>query len=135
MTAYAKPLPRPTALSRPFWDGARQSEIRVQKCRACGHMEHPPRVQCTACWSDALEWITSAQEGEVYSYTVCHWPTMAEFKADAPYIIAIVELPGGVRLSSNIVDCPLDRIAVGLKVKAVFEKATDDVTLIKFRPI
>ena len=59
---------------------------------------------------------------------------MKEFKADAPYIIAIVELPGGVRLSSNVIDCPPDKIAVGLKVKAVFEKATDDVSLIKFKP-
>jgi len=135
MNVYAKPLPRPTALSRPFWNGARQSEIKVQRCRACGHMEHPPRVQCTACWSDALEWINSAQEGVVYSYTVCHWPTMPEFKSDAPYIVAIVQLPEGIRLSSNIIDCPLDRIAVGLKVRAVFEKATDDVTLIKFKPV
>lgn len=134
MNAYTKPLPRPTALSRPFWDGARQSEIRVQKCRACGQMEHPPRPICTACWNDDLEWVSSNLEGEVYSYTVCHWPTMKEFKQDAPYIIAIVELPGGVRLTTGIVDCPLDRIAVGLKVTAVFDKVTDEVTLVKFRP-
>lgn len=134
MEAYAKPLPRPSALSRPFWDGARRSEIRVQQCRACGHREHPPRPVCPACWSAGLDWVSCEGRGEVYSYTVCHRATIPAFKGDTPYIIAIVELPGGVRLTSNIVDCPLDRIAIGLKVQAVFDKVTDEFTLIKFRP-
>ena len=30
------PLPRPTALSRPFWEGCREGELRVQRCLACG---------------------------------------------------------------------------------------------------
>ena len=78
--------------------------------------------------------MSCSGKGQVFSYTVCRWPTIASFKSDAPYIIAIVELPEGVRLTTNIVDCPLDRIRIGLEVQAVFEKATDDVTLIKFRP-
>ena len=73
-------------------------------------------------------------EGEVYSYTVCHWATMPEFKGDTPYIIAIVELGHGVRLTSNVIDCAPDEISVGLKVKAVFEPVSDAVSLIKFRP-
>ncbi|MFB9263534.1 Zn-ribbon domain-containing OB-fold protein [Bradyrhizobium erythrophlei] len=134
MEAYSKPLPQPSALSLPFWEGAKHSEIRVQKCRACGHMEHPPRPLCTACWSPDLEWVSCGLDGEVYSYTVCHWATMKEYKNDTPYIIAIVQLSGGVRLTTNIVGCDPDRISVGLKVKAVFEKVADQFTLIKFRP-
>jgi len=130
----SKPLPQPSRLSLPFWEGARHSEIRAQQCRACGHVEHPPRPLCTACWSGDLEWIACGLEGEVYSYTVCHWATMPEFKGETPYMIAIVELANGVRLTSNVVDCALDEIAVGLKVRAVFEPATHEVTLIKFRP-
>lgn len=134
MNAYTKPLPQPTALSTPFWEGARHNEIRVQKCKACGHAQHPPRPLCGECWSGDLEWISCGGKGRVFSYTVCRWPTIASFKGAAPYIIAIVELPEGVRLTTNIVDCPLDRIRIDLDVQAVFEKATDDVTLIKFRP-
>ena len=134
MGTYSKPLPQTSALSLPFWEGAKNSEIRVQKCRACGHMEHPPRPLCTACWSPDLEWTSCGIEGEIYSYTVCHWATMKEFKGDAPYIIAIVQLPGGVRLTTNIIECGLDRISVGLKVKAAFDKVTDEFTLIKFQP-
>ena len=134
MTAYTKPLPTPTALSAPFWTGARHDEIRVQRCGKCGHAQHPPRPLCGECWSDDLTWIVCEGRGTVFSYTVCHWPTIPSFKGDAPYIIAIVELTEGVRLTTNIVDCPLDRIAIDLPVEAVFEKATDDITLIKFRP-
>lgn len=134
MDTYAKPLPRISLLAQPFWEGATRSEIRIQKCRACGHMEHPPRPVCPDCWSDELDWVTCGQDGTIYSYTVCHWATMPEFKGETPYVIAIVELPGGVRLTTGIVDCPLERIAVGMTVRAVFEKVTDTVTLIKFRP-
>lgn len=134
MNTYAKPLPQPTALSRPFWDGARQSQIRVQKCKACGHAQHPPRPLCGECWSADLEWITCGGKGRVFSYSVCHWPTIAAFKDDGPYVIAIVELAEGVRLTTNIVDCPLDKVRIDLEVEPVFEKATDEVTLIKFRP-
>jgi uncharacterized OB-fold protein len=131
---YAKPLPQPTVLSTPFWEGARQGAIRVQHCPKCGNAQHPPRPLCGECWHKDLEWITCAGTGRVFSYTVCHWPTIPEFKGDAPYIIALVELPEGVRLTTNIVNCPLDRIAVDLEVRAVFEKATDAFTLVKFEP-
>lgn len=134
MTTYTKPLPNPTALSQPFWQAARASQIKVQQCGKCGHVQHPPRPLCGECWSDDLTWIACKGHGKVFSYTVCHWPTIASFKGDAPYIIAIVELVEGVRLTTNIVGCSLDRIAIDLAVEAVFEKATDDITLIKFRP-
>jgi uncharacterized OB-fold protein len=134
MNAYIKPLPQPTALSTPFWEGARHNQIRVQKCQACGHAQHPPRPLCGECWSGDLQWISCAGKGSVFSYTVCHWPTIASFKGEAPYVIAIVELPEGVRLTTNIVGCPLEAVKIGIAVEAVFEKATDEVTLIKFRP-
>jgi uncharacterized OB-fold protein len=135
MNAYAKPLPKPTALSLPFWQAARQQQIKVQRCNKCGHTQHPPRPLCGECWSDDLAWITCKGRGKVFSYTICRWPTIAAFKDDAPYVIAIVELVEGVRLTTNIVDCPMDSVAIDMEVEAVFEKATDEITLIKFKPV
>ena len=89
---------------------------------------------CLNCWSDALEWIACSGKGEVYTYTVCHWATLPAFKDRVPYIVAMVDLPEGVRLTARIVNCSLDQIAIGLKVRPAFEKASEDITLVNFQP-
>ncbi|HEX4170116.1 MAG TPA: Zn-ribbon domain-containing OB-fold protein [Bryobacteraceae bacterium] len=134
MSTYTKPLPEPTALSQPFWKGAQEGKILVQKCASCGATQHPPRPLCGQCWSERLAWIACSHRGTVFSYAVYYRPTIAEFRDDAPYVVAVVEMPEGVRLTTNIVDCPMDKIAVDLPVQAVFDKATDEITLIKFKP-
>jgi hypothetical protein len=35
---------------------------------------------------------------------------------------------------SNVVDCPVGEIAIGMPVEVVFEDVTREVTLPKFRP-
>ena len=51
-----------------------------------------------------------------------------------PYAVVVVELEEGARLLSNVVDCPVREIAVGMPVEVVFEDVTPEVTLPKFRP-
>lgn len=53
-----------------------------------------------------------------------------------PYVIAIVELDeqAGLRLTSNIVDAPIDSIAIGQRVQVRFE-AHEDVWLPLFTPL
>jgi uncharacterized OB-fold protein len=49
--------------------------------------------------------------------------------------VAVVELVEGPRLVSNIVDCRNEEIYVGMPVEAVYEPVTDEITLVKFRPV
>ena len=35
MSDYSKPLPRPTATSRPFWEAAKRHELMLQRCGGC----------------------------------------------------------------------------------------------------
>src|SRR5262245_20647902 len=134
MSTYAKPLPRPSEITRPFWEAARKGKIIVQRCEVCGRAQHPPRPTCSNCWSDNIKWIECSGDGEVYTYTVCHWATMPSFKNETPYIVAIVELPEGIRLNGGVIKCSLEQIRIGLKVKASFSTVTDDVTLVNFEP-
>ncbi len=62
-------------------------------------------------------------------------PTPA-FKDLVPYVTAIVELEGGARLPSNLVDVPADpaQIRIGMAVEVSFEQLTPDVSLPVFRP-
>jgi uncharacterized OB-fold protein len=63
------------------------------------------------------------------SYEAVH-PALGDL---VPHAAVIVELEEGVRLTSNVVDCPVDELAIGLPVQVVFEKASEEITLPKFR--
>ena len=54
-----------------------------------------------------------------------------------PYNIVEVELAEqkGLRLISNLVDCPAESIYIGMPVEVVFDDITDEVTLPKFKPV
>lgn len=126
------PLPRPTELSRPHWDGCRQGVLRVQRCRACGAYVFIPRPACTRCQGQELEWVTSSGRGTVYSLTTVYRPQRPEFQV--PYTVAIVELEEGWHMLTNLVDCPVDQMRVGLPVEVTFRPMSDEITLPFFRP-
>ena len=126
------PLPQPTPISAPHWDGCRQGELRVQHCRACEEYVFIPQSTCTRCLSSDLEWVTSTGRGQLYSYTVVHRPQRPSFKT--PYVVAIVELEEGFHMLSNLIDCPEDAIRVGMALEAVFEPLSEEITLPYFRP-
>ena len=57
MTAgLEKPLPLPTPVTRPFWEGLAEGRICVQRCRDCDQWVFYPRSHCSHCLSDRLEW-------------------------------------------------------------------------------
>jgi uncharacterized OB-fold protein len=134
MTDYKKPLPRPTAVSLPFWEAAKRHELRVQRCGSCGANIFYPRELCPECLSSDLQWTAVSGKGTVYSYTIAETPTHPTFAEDVPYVIAIVELAEGPRITTNITGCPPDTVRVGMTVEVVFDDVTPEITLVKFRP-
>ena len=72
--------------------------------------------------------------GTVFSYAVMHQVYHPGFAAEVPYAVVVVELAEGARLVSNLVDCPLRDVTIGMPVEVVFEEVTPEVTLPKFRP-
>lgn len=126
------PLPRPTALSRPHWDGCKAGVLRVQRCRDCGHFVFIPQPLCTRCQSEALEWVTSSGRGTVYSFTVVERPPRPAF--ETPYVVAIVELEEGWHMLTNLVDVAPEAVEVGMRVTPRFRAMSDDVTLPYFGP-
>lgn len=127
-------LPEPTPLSRPFWDAARRHELTVQRCSACGTHVFYPRFACPSCGGRALDWVQASGRGKVYSYTIARRPTHRSFADRVPYVIAIVELEEGPRMSTNIVDCDPDSVRIGMPVEVAFEDVSDEISLVMFRP-
>ena len=136
-TEYNKPLPVPVnpELTAPFWDAAKRGELVLPHCRTCSTVFFYPRELCPECLSSDLDWVTASGRGRVYSYTIVHQPAHPTFRADSPYVYAIVQLDEGVRMVSNVVDCPHDELAINMPVAAVFDAVTPETTLVKFRPV
>lgn len=131
---YAKPLPHIDEEMRPWWEAAQRHELYIQKCRDCGDLRFHPRALCTSCMSSNTEWVRCSGRGKIYTYTVTNQNGSAGFRDSLPYVLAWVELDEGVKLMTNIVDCPPAQVKIDMPVEAVFDDVTPDVTLVKFRP-
>ncbi|HLY66226.1 MAG TPA: OB-fold domain-containing protein, partial [Chloroflexota bacterium] len=97
----------------------------------------PPRTFCPACYSSDYEWRQLSGRGTVYTFSVVHHVVVPSFKDEAPYVVAVVTLDGTgdqVRITSNIIDCPWEQVAVGMPLQVTFEDVTSEATLPKFRP-
>jgi uncharacterized OB-fold protein len=132
-TEYKKPLPTLNDQNRPFWDGAKAGKLMMQKCGECGHIRYPISHVCPDCLSYEFTWAQLSGRGEVFSYVVFHQLYNKAFADDVPYNVAMVQLEEGPRMFSNIVGVDNDAVKVGDKVEVTFEKATDEITIPKFR--
>lgn len=133
-TGYTKPLPRQSAISAPFWQGAREHRLLIQRCRACNARQFYPRPYCLSCLSDALEWIEASGHGTLYSFTVVRRAASPAFEPDVPYVLAVIELAEGPHMTGNVVGCRLDEVRVGMALEAVYDDVTPEATLVKWRP-
>ena len=130
----SRPIPRPTELSKPFWDAARRHELVTQQCGSCTKHVFYPRLSCPHCGARQLSWVPVSGKATVYSYTVARRPTHPAFADRVPYVIAIVELDEGPRMTTNIVGCPADDVSIGMRVRALFEDVDDEIALVNFEP-
>ena len=130
--APGTPLPRPTELSRPHWDGCREGRLRVQRCAACGGYVFIPQPLCTHCQAGPLEWVDSTGRGTLYSFTTVHRPQRPEFQV--PYTVAIVELEEGFHMLTNLIDCAPEAMRIGMPLEVTFRKMSEEIHLPMFRP-
>ena len=80
-------------------------------------------------------WRECAGTGTLVTYSVVHRAVTPEWKSEVPYVLAFIELDEGVRLLSNIVDCKLDALCCGLRVRCRFVETTDpELGLVLFVP-
>ena len=126
-------LPHLSRDNEHFWTGGAAGELRFLRCRACRHWLHPPAPICPACLERDLDVEAASGRGEVVTFTINHQPWIPGF--DPPYAVAIVELDEqpGLRLTTNVVGCEPERVAIGMRVRVTFE-ARDGVHVPLFEP-
>lgn len=109
-TPVVKPQPRVTELTRPFWEGALDGRLRIQRCAnpACAKAVFYPRVCCPHCHGAQLDWIDASGRGKVVSHTTVRRTHHDGFNADAPYVFAAIELAEGVLIYAQLPDAPTE---------------------------
>ncbi|MER5196312.1 bifunctional MaoC family dehydratase N-terminal/OB-fold nucleic acid binding domain-containing protein [Streptomyces sp. NPDC002755] len=118
-----------------FWEGVRRHRLLVQRCTACDTLRFPWLPGCNACGSAEWDTVEASGEGTVFSYVVMHHPPFPAFSP--PYAIGLIELAEGVRIISNVVDVPYDKVRIGLPVELEFrayDDADGELVLPVFRP-
>jgi uncharacterized protein len=131
-------LPLVTPDTAFFWDGTAVGELRIQRCARCGALRHPPGPMCPACGDASTAggasgegYTVAAGTGEVFSYVVHHHPPVPGKRL--PMVVALVQLPEGVRILGEMPGVRPDQVRIGLPVRVTFTRA-GDISLPGWRP-
>ncbi|MER7403141.1 bifunctional MaoC family dehydratase N-terminal/OB-fold nucleic acid binding domain-containing protein [Streptomyces sp. NPDC000070] len=138
---------RPKALSTPeerrprpvvnrdnasFWEGVARHELLIQRCTGCGTLRFPWLPGCNSCGSPEWDTVEASGEGTVYSYVVMHHPPFPAF--EPPYAVGLIELAEGVRIISDVVEVPYDKVRIGMPVRLEFRRY-DELVLPVFQGV
>ncbi len=128
-----RPAPPLTERTGDYWRSGADGVLRIARCQACGFRLHPPRPVCPKCRGREIAFEPVSGKGEIWSWTVNRYqwsPGMTP-----PYVIAEVELveQKGLRILSNIVDCEIDQVRIGMPVTVAFDHV-DEAYIPVFRP-
>ena len=128
MSAPAKPTPKISEVSRPFWEAAAEGRLVLQHCASCGKVRHYPRLLCDACYSDVVDWKQASGRGRVHSWTVAHYAYHPAFAPDLPYTLVTVDLDEGVRALGLWRDDAAP--SIGQPVQGAFEAREGGIDLV-----
>ena len=124
MTARREPPVSDEAV--PFWDATREQRFVLPWCTECERAIWYPRTVCPRCLGDAVEWREDTGHGAVYAASVQSKPGPGRDAEDGPYVVVL--------MMSNVVGCPPDEVAAGLRVAIAWEPLSDGRHLPVFRP-
>lgn len=112
-----------------FWrESSQRYNLIGTKCLNCNKVFFPPRNICPECRRGSIEKREEIQlsgNGKILTFTIVHTPLKA-FNLQVPYVMAIIELEEGPRVTAQIVNCEIDEVKIGADVKSVFRKIRED---------
>ncbi len=111
------------------------------KCESCGGVFFPPRIICPTCRRKGkMADLKLSGNGKIITFSVIHAPPEG-YALEIPYVLAIVELEEGPKLTAQVVDAKPGDVTIGMPVEVAFRKilTQDAHGLIhygyKFRPV
>jgi uncharacterized OB-fold protein len=130
---WDRPIPAADGVSSTYWEAGSRRELLIQRCPACGHLQHYPRAMCTECGEDP-EWLPASGRGTVHTFTIIRQNYARPFRDELPYVVAIIELEEGPKMMSSVTGIAADDVRIGMPVEVYFEPAADKIGVPFFRP-
>jgi uncharacterized OB-fold protein len=115
-------VPATTPETAPFWAAANEGKFLLQRCADCGKVQYHYRALCAHCMSDQVEDLPSHGRGTVWTYTVVYRNSTVGYTEKTPYVVALVELEGGVKVITNIVGGDPEAVTFGTEVELTFAR-------------
>lgn len=129
-----KHFPRPTPETQAFWDACRKHKLILQRCAQCSELQFYPRIICTNCGGNDLEWVEASGQGRILTFSIVRRAVSEAYAADVPYVVALITLDEGPTMMSNVVQCDPETLKNGERVQVLFEDWSEDITIPKFSP-
>jgi hypothetical protein len=108
-----------------FVDHLEKGQVMATRCRTCGTISFPPKMDCPSCLSSEADWLEITGPGTLVTYAeVTYGPT--GFENDAPYILALVDYGKFKVFGRMRKDIPAKDLAVGMKVRVAPAKLPGD---------
>ena len=92
-------------------------------CEKCQTTYVPGRIYCEQCFSRLEKWVDVGTEGILFSYTKVYKNKDGSGKEN-PTLMAAVKIADGL-IMHRLGETNLDKLAIGIKVKAVLKEKTD----------
>lgn len=119
---------------------AQRYRLQGKKCLDCGNLSFPPRLVCRKCKSRNHKSHDFIGKGRLFSYTIIFQP-QNRFDHIAPYIIGLIDLEEGERITAQLTDVEPDNVEIGMDLEMVIRQIYEDgpkgpiLYGYKFRPL
>ena len=124
----------------PYHRFLKKRELKLQRCSGCGYVRYPIRWICPECLSEKYEWQAVSGAARVETF-IWYFKDVLDPRytndwsyRDVPYNVAIVKLPEGPRILTNIVDMKFGELKMGQPVTPFFVDISDDFAILRFKP-
>ncbi len=113
-------VPVVSELTAPYWEGAQNGHLTIQKCDDCSAMVFPPYPECLACSSGNLTWTKMKGTGVIHSVSRVASDILPGLEDLIPLYVALVELDESKSaiIPTNVVGT---EIVAGMPVRVKFE--------------
>jgi len=98
------------------------------KCNSCGRHFFPQRAICPVCHRKSvgkIERIRLRGEGKIFSLTEVQ-EGLEELSMQKPYVVAMVEMDEGVKVTGQVIDCEACDLRIGTPVRATLRKLSEE---------
>ncbi len=121
--AWNKPRPDIDQDMFPFWEGLKEHQLLLMRCKVCGAYYWPAaycRFHENEPFFGSMEWVPTSGRGKVFSFGVTYQVFHPGFAGEVPFVYALIELDEGPMFGTRILDVEAGDVAVGMPVRIGF---------------